>query len=259
MTPAMTGLPEHVRRNRAHWDEWAHDYAETAERNWAQDEPTWGVWGVPESQLRMLPEDGSGLEAIELGCGTGYVSCWLARRGASVIGIDNSEKQLATARRLQEQHGLEFPLIHGNAEEVPYPDGSFDFAISEYGASIWCDPYAWIPEAARLLRPGGRLVFLVNAPLFMMCVPEEDDVPPSDRLLRPYFGMNRFEWESEDSVEFHLPHGDLIALLRSSGFEIEELIEVQPPAGSTTRYARDLEWSRKWPTEEVWKVRRRSE
>lgn len=255
----MTGLPDHVRRNREHWDQWAHDYTKTAERNWAQDQPTWGVWDVPESQLRMLPEDASGLDAIELGCGTGYVSCWLARRGASVVGIDNSENQLATARRLQEQHGLEFPLIHGNAEEVPYPDASFDFAISEYGASIWCDPYAWIPEAARLLRPRGRLVFLVNAPLFMICVPEEDDVPPSDRLLRPYFGMNRFEWESEDSVEFHLPHGELVALLRRSGFEIGELIEVQPPAGSTTRYARDLEWSRKWPTEEVWKVRRRSE
>jgi SAM-dependent methyltransferase len=157
---------------------------------------------------------------------------------------------------------LEFPLIHGNAEAVPRPDASFDLAISEYGASIWCDPYAWIPEAARLLRPGGRLVFLVNAPLLMLCAPDEEDVdePPSDRLLRPYFGMKRFEWKSEDSVEFHLPHGELIALLRDSGFEIEALMEVQPPAGSTTRYKwAELDWARKWPMEEVWKVRQRSE
>lgn len=262
MAAAMSALPEHVRRNREHWDQWAHDYEKTGERNWGQDEPTWGLWDVPEAQLRMLPDDATGLDAIELGCGTGYVSAWLARRGASVVGIDNSEGQLATARRLQEEHGLEFPLIHGNAEAVPRPDASFDFAISEYGASIWCDPHAWIPEAARLLRPGGRLVFLVNAPLVMMCVPDDEDGddPPSDRLLRPYFGMKRFEWESEDSVEFHLPHGELIALLRDSGFEIEELIEVQPPADSTTRYKwADLEWARKWPMEEVWKVRRRSE
>ena len=58
---------------------------------------------------------------------------------------------------------------------MPLPDASFDFAISEYGASIWCDPYEWIPEAARLLRPGGRLVFLVNAPLIMLCGPDDED------------------------------------------------------------------------------------
>ena len=59
---------------------------------------------------------------------------------------------------------LEFPLLHGNAEAVPYPDASFDFAISEYGACLWADPYRWIPEAARLLRPGGELIFLTNSP-----------------------------------------------------------------------------------------------
>ena len=63
----------------------------------------------------------------------------------------------------------QFPLVHGNAERVPYPDASFDLAISEYGAAIWCDPYAWIPEAARLLRPGGRLVFLGNHTLLQLC------------------------------------------------------------------------------------------
>ena len=177
----------------------------------------------------MLPADLAGLDAIELGCGTGYVSAWLARRGARPVGIDNSEAQLATARRFQQEFGLEFPLLHGNAEEVPFPDGSFDLAISEYGASIWCDPYRWIPEAARLLRPGGRLVFLVNSVLLMLCVPDDEDAPATDRLLRPYFGMHRFEWPDDDSVEFHLPHGEMIALLRDTGFEVEGLTEIRPP------------------------------
>jgi SAM-dependent methyltransferase len=171
-------------------------------------------------------------------------------------------RQLAGAARdgarFQEEFGIEFPLLHGNAEAVPYPDASFDLAISEYGASIWCDPYRWIPEAARLLRPGGRLVFLVNAPLHMLCIPDDEEEPPSDRLLRPYFGMHRFEWSDDQSVEFHLPHGELIALLHASGFEIEELVEVRPPEGSTSRFPyATLEWSRRWPCEEVWKVRRR--
>ena len=132
---------------------------------------TWGIWGVPERQVRMLPETLAGLDTIELGCGTGYVSAWLARRGARPVGIDNSEAQLATARRLQRESGSSSRFSTATPRTVPLPDASFDLAISEYGASIWCDPYLWIPEAARLLRPGGRLIFLVNAVLAMLCVP----------------------------------------------------------------------------------------
>src|SRR5262249_61158189 len=112
-------------------------------------------WRVAESAVGMFPDDLAGKDAIELGCGTAYVSSWLARRGARVVGIDNSAVQLATARRLQHEHGVDFPLLHGNAEAVPYPDASFDFAISEYGACLWADPPRWGPEAARPLRPGG--------------------------------------------------------------------------------------------------------
>jgi SAM-dependent methyltransferase len=254
----VNDLPEHVARNRAAWDEWAAEYVETGRRNWAATEPSWGIWGVPESQVPLLDEPLEGRGAIELGCGTAYGSAWMARRGARVTGIDNSEAQLRTARELQAQHGDEIDLIHGDAEHVPLPDASFDFALSEYGAAIWCDPYAWIPEAARLLRPGGRLVFLANAPLVMMCAPDAEDAHAGDRLLRPYFGMHRIEWPDDDSVEFHLPHGEMLRLLRESGFEVEELIEVRPPEGATTRYPWiDLEWARRWPCEEVWKARRR--
>ena len=190
----LEDLPEHVRRNRAEWDRWAVDYVANGERSWKlrPGEEKWGVWDIPESSLRVLPDDLDGLDAIELGCGTGYVSAWLARRGARPVGIDNSEAQLATARRLQAEHGIEFPLIHGNAETVPLPDESFDLAISEYGASIWADPYAWIPEAARLLRPGARLIFLVNGTILNLCAPDAE-VPATDRLMRPYFGLRRLD------------------------------------------------------------------
>ena len=254
----MGELPDHVARNRSEWDGLAAEYVADGERRWAAREPSWGIWGVPESELRMLPADCSGIESIELGCGTAYVSAWLARRGAAVTAIDNSEQQLRTARRLQAAHGLEFPLLHGNAEQVPIADASFDLAISEYGASIWCDPYAWIPEAARLLRPGGRLVFLVNARLAMICTPDTDDGAATERLVRPYFGDVRFEWSDTETVEFNLPHGEMITLLRDSAFELEELIEVRPAADATTRYPHvPLEWARRWPCEEVWKARRR--
>lgn len=254
----MTELPDHVIRNRAAWNELAADFEPDGRRNWRREEPVWGIWNVPESQLGILPEDLDGLDAIELGCGTGYVSAWLARRGARPVGIDNSEAQLATAKALQAEHGIEFPLLHGNAEQVPYPDASFDLVISEYGASIWCDPYLWIPEAARLLRPGGRLIFLVNGVLMVLCDPDEgEEAQVTDRLLRPYFGMHRVEWDGDDTVEFHLPHGKLIALLRENGLQVEELTEVQPPEGSTTRFPNvRLEWARQWPCEEIWKARK---
>jgi SAM-dependent methyltransferase len=250
-------MSDHVLRNRAEWDGWAAEYLEPGRDNWASEEPSWGIWGVPESQLRMLPEDMTGVDAIELGCGTAYVSSWIARRGARPVGIDNSQAQLENARRLQAEFGIEFPLLHGNAEQVPYPDGSFDFAISEYGASIWCDPYLWIPEAGRLLRPGGELVFLVNSVWMMLSIPKEPGTQTGERLLWPYFGMHSFEWPDDDSTEFHLPHGELIALLRRSGLEVEELIELRPPDGSTTRWPlATLEWSQRWPCEEVWRARK---
>jgi SAM-dependent methyltransferase len=188
--PSAHDLPEHVRLNRAAWDRWATEYAEPGERAWSVPEPTWGIWHVPESELQMLPAGLAGKDAIELGCGTAYVSSWMARRGARVAGIDNSAAQLATAARLQRKHGLEFTLLHGNAETVPYPDASFDFAISEYGACLWADPQCWIAEAARLLRPGGQLVFLTNSFLLSLCSPEEADVAATDQLRRPAFGMD---------------------------------------------------------------------
>lgn len=253
----MTELPEHALRNRAQWDAWADDYVANGRRNWASNEPTWGIWGIPEAQVGMLPDDVSGLDVVELGCGTAYVSAWLARRGARPVGIDNSERQLATARQLQAEYGLDFPLIHGSAEATGFADASFDLAISEYGASIWCDPHVWLPEAARLLRPGGRLVFLVNSPLLMMCMADLADEPAGTELRRDQFGMHRFDWEDDDSVEFHLPHGEMIRLLRECGFAIEGLNELQAPPDATSTYTFvTADWARRWPTEEVWMVRK---
>jgi SAM-dependent methyltransferase len=254
-------LPDHVRRNRVGWDAAAAEHVAPGERAWAAEEPYWGIWSVPESQVHLLPDDLDGKDVIELGCGTAYVSAWMARRGARVTGIDNSPRQLETARRLQEEHGLGFPLILGYAERVSLPDASFDVAISEYGAAIWADPYQWIPEAWRLLRPGGELIFLANSVLVMLTVPDTEAQGPADeRLRRPQFGMHRFEWPDEpNAVEFHLSHSDMFRLLTRTGFEVTDLIEIQPPEGSTTNWENiaTIDWARQWPSEEVWKARKR--
>ena len=253
----MTEPPDHVARNRRHWDDMAADWVDPGRRNWTAAEPTWGLWALPESELRLLPDDLTGLDTIELGCGTGYVSGWLARRGARPVGIDNSAGQLATARAFQREFGVEFPLVHGDAEHVPYPDASFDLAISEYGAAIWCDPYAWVPEAARLLRPGGRLVFLGTHSLLQLCAPELG--PAGDRLRRDYFGLHRLEWADDDSVEFALPYGEWFRLLRDCGFEVTDLLELRAPADATRDFdSVTARWARRWPAEHVVKAVRRS-
>ena len=253
----MSELPDHIERNRRQWDLWAAEYADEGARAWPL-EPIWGLYGIPEAEARILPASVADLDVVELGCGTAYVSAWLARRGARPVGIDNSEAQLATARRLQAEHGLDFPLHHGNAEPTPFADDSFDLAISEYGASIWCDPYAWIPEAARILRPGGELIFLVNSVQVVLCLGTLEGDVVTDRLVRPQRGMHRFEWPDDDSVEFHLSHGDQLRLLRSCGFEVEDIIELYASPDATTRHTfMTAEWASQWPVEEVWRARLR--
>ena len=248
-------MTDYLARNQAAWDAQAADYVEAGERGWA-GEPTWGIFQVPEQEVGLLA-DVDGRDAVELGCGTGYVSAWLARRGARPVGVDLSPEQLRTARRLQEEHDLRFPLVRAAAEHVPFRDGSFDLAISEYGAAIWSDPYQWIPEASRLLRSGGRLAFLGNSTLLMLCAHDDETVPADARLLRPAFGLHRMEWPGEESVEFHLNHGDMIRLLRASGLVVEDLIELQAPEGATTRYTFvDAAWARQWPCEEIWVARK---
>jgi SAM-dependent methyltransferase len=248
-------LPEHARINQAAWNVSAAEYVDDARRNWAAGEISWGIWNVGEAEVRALPEV-DGLDVVELGCGTAYISAWLARRGARPTGVDLSENQLATARALQQEHGLDFPLIYASAEQVPLGDGCADLVVSEYGASLWCDPDAWIAEAARLLRPDGRLVFLTNSLLIALCMP--DVGPATDRLIRDQRGMRAVTYPDDPGVEFHLSHGDWIATLGRHGFTVEALHELYAPDDATpTRFEwATPEWAHRWPVEEIWSARR---
>ncbi len=209
--------------------------------------------------MNVLP-DVTGKDVVELGCGTAYVGAWLKRRGARrVVGVDLTTAQLATAQRLNRKTGLGLELVEANAEMVPLRDAAFDLVISEYGASIWCDPYKWIPEAARLLRGGGELVFLRNSTISMLCMPDTGKV--RETLQRAQRGMNRLDWTDDDpGVEFHLGAGDLIRLLRANGFEILDLVELFAPEGAKDHGEYSYvtaDWARRWPSEEIWRARKR--
>jgi SAM-dependent methyltransferase len=254
---SSSDVPDYVRQNVENWTRANREYTDaSATRAWAQEEITWGVFEKSEAELNALG-DVSGLDVLELGCGTAYFSAWLARRGARVVGVDPTPAQLETAHRLQRETGIEFPLVEATGEEVPLPDASFDLVLSEYGASLWADPDRWVPEAARLLRPGGRLVFLTNSTLSVLCM-AMDGV--GEVLLRPQFELHHKEWPDTHEVEFHLGHGDWIDLLRANGFDVERLAEVfASPTAETHPFYKYVtaDWARKWPVEELWVARKR--
>jgi SAM-dependent methyltransferase len=265
-TPATAGeellnaAPEehsdYVQQNRAAWDRWARDHAVGARRAWLDKELRWGLWDTPESELKLVEGLPSGADVIELGSGAAAISSWLARSGLRPIALDFSRVQLDTAERLQRETGVYFPLVFADAEQVPYDTESFDLALSEYGASHWCDPRNWLPEANRLLRPGGQLVFVASSPLLMACTPPSGG-RAGDRLVRDLFGDHRVRFPGDDAVEFHLTHGQWLRILRATGFEVLDLREIRPPRGATPRLDfATVEWARRWPSEDVWIARK---
>ena len=249
-------LSEHAARNRESWNADSDTYqSEHGPQLAASGGFAWGVWQIPEAQLGILGVV-KGQDILELGCGAAQWSIALAKRGARPVGLDLSETQLAHARVLMAEAGVDFPLVHASAEAVPLPDESFDIVFCDYGAMTFADPYLTVPEAARLLRGGGLLAFSGATPIIQMCYPENDD-HPGDRLLAEYFGMKAF-FPYEDFVDFMLPYGEWIRLFRANGLLIEDLVEIRPEALAVSSYRDDIDraWYRRWPGEQIWKVRK---
>lgn len=244
-------------QNDAYWTGQAADYARW--QSWP-DDVRWGIFAIPDEAVTpggIFPAV-AGLDVVELGCGTGYVSNWAIQRGAhSVVGLDATAAQLATAARWARDHEVMLPLVRADAQRLPFADDSFDLAINEYGAAIWCDPRVWIPEAARVLRPGGRVWFLGNSVQLMLCAPEFEDELATPTLVRPQRDMHRMAWIDTDNVEYHVSHGEMISILTGAGFAIEALHELYaPPDAPPSSYGlASGEWAGTWPIEEVWVAR----
>jgi SAM-dependent methyltransferase len=251
--------PDHVRVNRARWNRTADNYQARNAPQIRQQAFTgdldWGIWAIPERQLNILG-DVRGKDVLEFGCGGGQWSTALARHGARPVGFDLSEQQLAHARSLQQETGVRFPLVQADGEQVPLADASFDVVFADHGAFSFADPHRTVPEAARLLRPGGLLAFSHISPLFAITTPADAD-HAGDRLVYDYFGLHQLD-EPEGMIEFNLPYGAWISLFRQNGLVVEDLIEPRPgpDAVSTYRDDEDRAWSRRWPSECIWRARR---
>ncbi|HYI46656.1 MAG TPA: class I SAM-dependent methyltransferase [Actinomycetota bacterium] len=245
-----------ARRNRRAWDadsdEYQQEHAKTISGRKAM---AWGLWRIAEDKLQVLGAV-EGKRILELGCGAAQWSIALAGEGAHSVGMDNSSRQLLHAAKAAEKGGRGVPLLQAAAEFLPFLEASFDIVFCDYGAMSFADPALTVPEAARVLQPGGLLAFMTTTPLLLMCWPDEEE-EVTTTLHSPYFGMRRAEWAADETVDFQLPYGDWIRLFRDNNFVVEDLIEIQPPKNARTTYpGRPLSWARQWPAEMIWKVRK---
>ena len=251
----------YIKRNQAQWNTFASEFSAPGRQAWASGEPYWGVWSIPESKASILPKNIKGLHTLELGCGTAYVSAWLRSAGAHPVGLDPTPAQLTNAVANQTEFDISFPLVLAGAENTPFKSETFDLVISEYGACLWSDPYVWIPEASRILKPGGELIFLTNSFLSILCQPDEPNSSIRNLLVRPQFDLHRVEWANDPQdtgVEFHLSHGNWIKLFCENDLEVQDLLELRPDASTETRFDYIThEWSNQWAAEEVWKLQKK--
>jgi SAM-dependent methyltransferase len=244
----------YVAANRAAWDRWSDKYQR--KHGWLLDgehAEAWGLWRLPECDVGLLG-DVRDRDVLESGCGAARWSIALARRGARVVALDLSVKQLAHARAAIPAD-VSMRVVEGRAEALPFAPDSFDVVFSDYGAMSWADPSLSVPEVARVLRSGGVLVFCTTSPLLLLFLDPQTGALGTE-LRTDYFGM-RTRTVGPDAIDFQLPYGEWISLFADSGLAVERLIEVRPPESAFTTFRdRPLAWARRWPTENIWRVRK---
>ncbi|MGI0055274.1 MAG: class I SAM-dependent methyltransferase [Thermoplasmata archaeon] len=217
---------------------------------------TWGLWRIPESRTQYLGRV-RGERILELGCGAARWSLALRRMGGRPIGLDLSREQLRHARTQAGRRPL--PLVRASAHAIPFADRSFELVFCDWGALTFTDPYLTIPECARVLKPGGRLVFATSSPFRFVTHDAKWD-RLGRQLIHPYFGRGRLAWRG-GAVEFVPTYGEWIGLFRQHHLTVERLVETRPRANARTRYlsVADAKWGRSWPIEVIWSLRREPE
>jgi SAM-dependent methyltransferase len=146
---------------------------------------------------------------------------------------------------------MEFVFEAAEGSLCRSPPPLFDLAVSECGASPYCEPGRWIAEVARLLRPGGRLVFHTVSVLAAIC--QRGDDPAGRELHQPLRDVRRLH--GRRGVEYHPGHSEWIRVLTAAGLVIDALHELYAPPGAADHPYYQIataDWSRRWPVEDIW-------
>lgn len=218
---------------RKGYDRWAVLYDREANPLIAIEEPV----------VREAIGDVAGLEVLDLGCGTGRHSLWLASAGATVTGVDFSEGMLEEARAKPGAEAVRF-LAHDLQQPLPFAAGSFDLVVSGLVLEHLAALDAFFAEARRVLRPGGRAVVSAMHPaMFLKGVQARFTDPASGEKVQP--------------GSFAHSIGEFVVAAVRAGFAIEGVDERAPDADFAARLPRAEKYV-DWPMLVVLKLRAES-
>lgn len=222
-----------VRANRSWWDSSAREYYAEHGAFLGDAGFVWGPEGWTEAELNLLGAT-PGQRILEIGGGAGQCGRWLAsERGATVVCSDLSLGMLEVGRQIEESHGIRLPLVQCDATRLPFADESFDTVFTSYGAVPFvADSAGLLAEAARVVRPGGRVVFSTTHP-FRWAFP---DVPGAAGLTATMSYFDRTPYVETDDhgrlayAEHHRTMGDRVRELVAAGLVLKDVVEPEWPA-----------------------------
>jgi ubiquinone/menaquinone biosynthesis C-methylase UbiE len=243
---------------REAWNEISRHYQ--AEHTIPCDFVHYGPHCPNEDQLQLIGEV-RGKRVLEIGCGGGQCSIAFAKRGAIATGIDISDEQVAFARELAREHGVQATFRQGDVTSLKgIGDASQDVVFSAYALMYVERLDPCFGEVRRVLVPGGLFVFSVDHP-FWYCLAEKEL-----RIEFPYYDREySYDWwqkglESHPRVrQFQRTVGEYYRLLRDAGLEVLDIIEPEPVAEGSGQdwgeyYAPERQ--KMVPATIIWKARR---
>ena len=223
---------ESARANRRWWDGEAPAYQAEHGEFLGDADLLWCPEGLREADAHLLG-DVAGRDVLEVGCGAAQGARWLAAAGARVTAFDVSHGQLREARRLDARTGVRVErLVQADAQFLPFRSEAFDVVVSAFGGFPFvADSARAMREAARVLRPGGRLVFSVTHPLRWIF--PDDPGPAGLTVQQSYFDRTPYV-EVDDRgeaayVEHHRTLGDRVRELVAAGLVLDDLVEPEWP------------------------------
>lgn len=198
-----------------------------------------------ESALRLLPPLGPGMRALELGCGEGQNSIWLARRGLRCVAIDVSAEQLRYAEADATAAGVDIDFRHTSIEAFDAGPESFDLITSSHAFEFLQDPFAELVRLTRCLRRGGCFVLSTVHPVYngeWVSLEEDSGEEVWGRFITSYFRpqddiRDQPTGEGNPIVSKAWPVSAWFNAFRDAGLEVLRLEE--PPAVAVPAYESD--------------------